>query len=831
MESSDAPKTDFIPRVIVKFHDDVVLPYEDNVQQRFESSDIGPWGELVAKFPHIVFNRLFSLDSGRIRDLVEQADRTDPSYDPPNLLKFFVVDYPPEVDPWELTQALSTWDTVETAYVDPPARSPQSCILDPRPPDSSKQCTIDGRTVLQGGHLSPAPTGVDALYAWGFSGGGGQDQCLIDLELGWVLNHEALTDAGNNPRASLLRPDLFQQYSLERDHGTKVLGVIHPRHEGCGGASTDPCDCRGIAPCTAVDVVSYFVNDGSHNTPVRRQNRANALLIAIDHLSFGDVLLIEAETRCFPHPDESPELCQGRPIEIHLADFEMIRLATALGIIVVETAGNSGGDLASLRENGRKTGKLGILDPSSSNFRDSGAIMVGAATAATPHNKVVDKEGDLTGNYGDRIDCYAWGECVYTSCSNKLGPPTTNQYTSYFDGTSSAAAIIAGVVLVVQGLAQKNLNYRYNPSKLREILRDENNGTKSANGKVVDQIGVMPDLRKIINHVLHTVPDVYIRDYVGDTGDPHLGPISSSPDIILRPTEVPKPQDAYGNDSPTKNSNTLGATAEAGQDNFIYVRVLNRGGSAATDVQAHVYWSRPAMLITPNRWKLVGSTTISTVPAGDILTVSNAITWPKDDIPAPGNYCFVGLVGNLQDPAPLLADLLVWNNFLRFIRENNNVTWSNFNVVDNVPNIWMNALDLHVVELPPFFASGAPDRALRMQLEVVARLPERARLWLKAPLRLLDAMQARLPSVFRDEERQTGLLPVHPHGRSLLGEALFEAGSQDELQLLVHIPENLRAYAYEVFARQLFEGEEVGRITWRLAPLGQTPSSQTPVTA
>ena len=49
----------------------------------------------------------------------------------------------------------------------------------------------DPRSVNQG-YLDPAPDGIDAEYAWGFPGGAGAGQALVDLEVGWNFNHEDL---------------------------------------------------------------------------------------------------------------------------------------------------------------------------------------------------------------------------------------------------------------------------------------------------------------------------------------------------------------------------------------------------------------------------------------------------------------------------------------------------------------------------------------------------------------------------------------------------------------------------------------------------------------
>ena len=186
----------------------------------------------------------------------------------------------------------------------------------------------------------------------------------------------------------------------------------------------------------------------------------------------------------------------------------------------------------------------------------------------------------------------------------------------------------------------------------------------------------MPNLRAIIDGmVLNLSPDIYLRDFVGDNGDPHLGAISSSPDIILRPMAVPDPQAAFGAGSGTENDVTLGYEAESGQDNFVYVRVRNRGGTAASSVAATVYWAPPSTLLTPDLWTLLGTAMLPTVPTGDLLTVSDTIVWPAAAIPAPGHYCFVSILNTPRDPGPTPADLMDWNNFTTFIRSNNNVTW------------------------------------------------------------------------------------------------------------------------------------------------------------
>jgi hypothetical protein len=245
------------------------------------------------------------------------------------------------------------------------------------------------------------------------------------------------------------------------------------------------------------------------------------------------------------------------------------------------------------------------------------------------------------------------------------------------------------------------------------------------------------------------------------------------------------------------------------------VRVRNRGGSDASNVAATVYWSPPSTLLTPDLWSLVGSTTIASVLTGDLLTVSGAIVWPSAAIPATGHYCFVGLIGHAQDPAPAPADFLNWDNFRLFIRTNNNVTWRNFNVVNNVPP--PAAEPPNYVPLP-FMAAGAPDKARRMRLEVMGRLPKGAIALLEMPREFADLLQARPVAVRGAKNRHVVHVPVNPWGRTMFADVPFPAKARIPMRLLVRVPKELQKHDFEICARQMYENEEVGRVTWRLAP-------------
>lgn len=756
--------------VVIKFREFISLPFRKGAEEDIIRSGIGPWDKLVKTFPGITLQPLISDASKKKADeLVKKARNTDPTYKGVDFGKFFRIDVPSGTDAQDLVKNLAEWKSVETVYADYPA------------PDPLVNDADDPRAVNQD-YLDAAPVGIDARYAWGFAGGDGAGQAFIDMERGWTLNHEDLTAHG----AALLHGTLLNS---SRSHGTSVLGEI------CAVDNT--LGCVGIVPNVAsVNVVSYH---GS--------TRPDAIIAAISSLVFGDVLLLEAQVSV---PNSTAGMLG--PIEVLDADYEAIRLATALGIIVVEAGGNgtNNGMAPALNldtyENAAGQ-RILFRDAANPDFRDSGAIIVTAASSAAPHTRLV------YGPHGQRIDCYAWAQNINTTDSDNGG--STNLYRTNFGGTSGASPIITGAALAVQGIAQATLGYRFSPRQMRAILSNPATGTAPSAAETT-LIGVMPNLRNIIDTVINAAPDIYIRDFVGDTGEPHTGSISASPDIIVRPVEELNPQTAFGPGSGTENSNTLGYEVESGQDNYIYTRVLNQGGSDATNVTATVYWSQVATLITPDMWNEIGSVNIPLVPAGEILTVSNKITWPAAGIPAMGHYCFVGTIGTAGDPAPLPADFLNFDNFRKYIRENNNVTWRNFNVVNNDPSP-----DPDVPKgfrALPFLFPGAPDKTRNMQLRFFLRLPKGAKVLLEVPPHLGDLFGRLTATQATKTKKGNILIPLRSNGKFDSRDIPLKAKSKHGLRLLVQIPDQFKKLTYSVAVAQVFEKEEVGRVSWRLVP-------------
>jgi len=178
---------------------------------------------------------------------------------------------------------------------------------------------------------------------------------------------------------------------------------------------------------------------------------------------------------------------------------------------------------------------------------------------------------------------------------------------------------------------------------------------------------------------------LYMRHNLADTGTSHVLPISDSPDIILRNSQVAHPQSKYSTTASIANDN-LGEHVLTGQANYVYLRVWNRGTEDAANVFATVYWSSSANLVTPDLWNLIGSAYFPAVPAGSVVEVSNpGIVWPANQIPVPGHYCFVAIVGNNKQPPPIPSSFATFADFKSYILANNNISWRNFNVVNPPP--------------------------------------------------------------------------------------------------------------------------------------------------
>ncbi|HDR7455345.1 TPA: S8 family serine peptidase [Bacillus cereus] len=441
-------------QLILKFKNEANLPYQDGIEKFIKEEKQDP--ELIgilAEYPNVTINRLFnSLNPKEIKNLGKEIKDSDQISS--NLLNYYIVETQDDIDVQALLTKIEKSSLVETAYLQeeeaPPAERWPNLSVNP----------YDEPRLTRQGYLEPAPLGINAPYAWSIKGGDGKGTTFVDMEYGWLFNHEDLV----NQKIELISG---QNKSEHHDHGTSVLGIVSAEDNNIGGI--------GIAPKAKVKVVSQIRDNGNYNT-------ADAILSAVNNMQAGDILLLEAQATYDGYGDKN-----YFPVEVKPDIFDAIRMGTNKGIIIIEAGANGGNDLDQFRD---RNGKQ-VLNRNSPDFKDSGAIMVGAASARVPHKR------SYFSNYGSRVDVYGWGNAVDTTDA-KPSEFITNLYTSSFAGTSSASPIIAGAAASIQGIAKNNQGRVYTPRQLRDILSDSSTGTKS-NDPTSDKIGVLPDLKAILS--------------------------------------------------------------------------------------------------------------------------------------------------------------------------------------------------------------------------------------------------------------------------------------------------------------------------------------------
>jgi hypothetical protein len=250
---------DFKRRVVVKFRPDVQLPYSSAAEGELARQTGTRWSDLSQSSRGISLVPFFSTMEGpALEALMKRAPRTE-KVGPPNFYSYYAIECPQGVNPEDVQRTVSEWPNVELAYVEAgPVQPPLNPSDDPRN--------------INQGYLDTAPSGINARWAWARSVTG-SGIGFVDLEQGWTLNHEDLAAANIT-----IISGVSQGY---QGHGTAVLGEVVAVDNTVGGV--------GIAPSSTARVVSQWRTASTFST-------AEAILSAVGVMSYGDVLLLEAQT-------------------------------------------------------------------------------------------------------------------------------------------------------------------------------------------------------------------------------------------------------------------------------------------------------------------------------------------------------------------------------------------------------------------------------------------------------------------------------------------------------------------------------------------------------
>lgn len=422
------------------------LPYEPGAEAALAPADAAAFaavsataGTLLTLVPG------FDLPHEELADFLSAARQG--GIEPPDLFVWYRAACPEDVAA-AVVAALRALPFVVQAAIQPPTAP------------AGWEVVTDPATVFQR-YLRMPPAGVNAYAAWQVPGGSGRGARVADVDHGWDLEHSDLLGA-DVARLTFL-PPVKKKYV---DHGTQSLGII--------GARPNGSVLTGIAPGAALAVAHAGTDP------------AAAIARAARHVGRGGIVLVEVGEVI---PARAHEDTAHVPLEHDPKVRAVIMAATALGVLVVEVAGNGSVNLDT-------DPRYPDLRPSPAGL-DSGALLVAASESdTTPEGPTnVWRAASFTTG-GARVNCFAPGVEVLAPITG-----TPEGYATDFEGTSAASAIIAGVAAAVQGVAIASDRSRPLPStELHARLADPQFGagapaTSPTNPQL---IGVMPDLEKLV---------------------------------------------------------------------------------------------------------------------------------------------------------------------------------------------------------------------------------------------------------------------------------------------------------------------------------------------
>ena len=173
-------------QIIVKFKADLKFPYEDGIEKQIQSqTNDKVLEDLLVEYPDVTFTRLFtSVSPEEIEDLEVKA----PNNVSTSLLNYYILQTQNGEQKEELVDRLKKSSLIEDVYmkkqekITPPEVQPSSVSLSPN----------NNPRFKQQGYLEAAPYGINAPFAWEVQGGKGSGITFVDMEYGWLLNHEDL---------------------------------------------------------------------------------------------------------------------------------------------------------------------------------------------------------------------------------------------------------------------------------------------------------------------------------------------------------------------------------------------------------------------------------------------------------------------------------------------------------------------------------------------------------------------------------------------------------------------------------------------------------------
>ena len=656
--------------------------------------------------------------------------------------------------------------------------------------------------------------GVDAFYSWSLPDnagtGAGVQIFLIDEQY-----RDRKLDEGTEPMHPDVDPVILRSAdddTISSSHALHALGVMAAKRDEqyVSGIAhgVDTCFTWSYAagPWPEEGSGGEATGEEGSDDDVKRGGvlaGLEATVVGVDSMTVpllaeGDVVLVEAQAQAEENGDSLP-VDWWPDVAEYIRTLCLPVAEGGRGYVVVLPAGNSNVSLTEFTHDGRAPWTA--IDPPD----DPDHVLVGAGIyGGFDESGGPSRARRSASNHGVRVDCQGWGDSVLTL--DRDGAQLI--FEPDFDGTSSAAAIVAGVVACLQGFAKVKLSSPLSSAEVRTKLRQDENGSPqcfvaglTAAEEAKERVGPLPDLGRLYGS-LGWSPDAYVRDSLLDDGsEPSAGKAFWSPDIITRAFEVANPDEEFG--ASTLQSEYQGHDVVSGQDNFVYLRVGNRGRLPDT-LEATVYWSEVSTFTHPAYWTLIGSTELEDLPVG-AWRVSPVIRWKSNQLPDPGSYCLIAALDSRRDGLTIPESFPSLPSYAQWLLDHNNVAHRNVKVVD--------APLARSFSMVRFRLRGLPVRRFPFRIVFSFRLPEDAtvEISIDRPLwhlrdgreRELDELSPRGPLVFRGGPRFE------------LYDVMLGGDSYTDVTVKVHGDgafESLRGDAW-IRVDQYFERLHVGRVT------------------
>lgn len=298
--------------------------------------------------------------------------------------------------------------------------------------------------------------GMGYRAVWETYGALGAGVKVLDIEAAFNVNHEDLTTA----RYADLWPGAGTSLINDDDHATAALGLIVAQHNGYG--------MDGLAPAAEPMFAGIVTREYAWGV-------GPAIVRQLQTLGPGDMLFLIVSV---PGPRSMGNGNQGNlPMESQRAEYDAIRLAHDLGVIVLNAGANGS-------ENLDDEIYGGMFDREQ---RDSGSIYVCGGIPPGRDNPA--RSPIWFTNRGSRCDVQAYASNLPTPGYGALfGEDDHNRrYTGSFGGTSGATPLVAGLAALLQSIALARGKI-LDPDGMRRLLTDT--GHPQPEGA---HIGPLPD--------------------------------------------------------------------------------------------------------------------------------------------------------------------------------------------------------------------------------------------------------------------------------------------------------------------------------------------------